>query len=274
MPELPEVEMVRTVLEPQLIGETISNVHVLREEIVSGISAEKFCRELTGETVAKLKRRGKFLTICFQSGKRVVLHFRMTGILLLTPPAYEPLPHTHLILRLASGGELQFSDQRRFGRWWLVDAGAEDAVSGISRLGPEPFDETITPEYLSAAFCGRTKTVKECLMDQALIAGIGNIYSDEILHRAGVRPDRRADTLSAAEIAGIAQLIAPTIRFFVEKNAISAQDYLNGQGKDYRNSPYLDVYGRGGKPCRRCGCMLTKKTVGGRGSVFCAVCQK
>ena len=111
-------------------------------------------------------------------------------------------------------------------------------------------------------------------MDQALLAGIGNIYSDEILHRAGVRPDRRADTLSAAEIADIARLIAPTIAFFVEKNAISAQDYLNGQGKDYRNSPYLDVYGRGGKPCRRCGCMLTKKTVGGRGSVFCAVCQK
>lgn len=274
MPELPEVEMVRTVLEPQLVGETIADVRVLREEIVSGISAEEFCRELAGETVAAMTRRGKFLTICFRSGKRAVLHFRMTGILLLTPPLFDPLPHTHLILCMASGKELQFSDQRRFGRWWLVGADAEDTVSGIGRLGPEPFDAAVTPEYLAAAFHGRTKTVKECLMDQALIAGIGNIYSDEILHRAGVRPDRRAGTLSAAEIARVASLIAPTIRFFVEKNAISPSDYLKGQGKDYRNSPYLDVYGRGGKPCRTCGGTLTKKTVGGRGSVFCATCQK
>ncbi len=274
MPELPEVEMVRTVLGPQLVGETIADVRVLREEIVSGISAEEFCRELAGETVAAMTRRGKFLTIRFQSGKRAVLHFRMTGILLLTPPLFDPLPHTHLILRLTSGKELQFSDQRRFGRWWLVGADTEDVVSGIDRLGPEPFDAAITPEYLAAAFCGRTKTVKECLMDQALIAGIGNIYSDEILHRAGVRPDRRAGTLSAAEIARVASLIAPTIRFFVAKNEISPADYLKGQGKDYRNSPYLDVYGRGGKPCRTCGGTLTKKTVGGRGSVFCPACQK
>lgn len=274
MPELPEVEMVRTVLEPQLIGETIADVCVLRDEVVAGISAAEFSRELAGETVAAMTRRGKFLTICFQSGKRAVLHFRMTGILLLTPPTFEPMPHTHLILRLASGNELQFSDQRRFGRWWLVSADTEDTVSGIGRLGPEPFDAAVTPEYLAAAFHGRSKTVKECLMDQALIAGIGNIYSDEILHRAGVRPDRRAGTLSAAEITKIASLIAPTIRFFVEKNTITPADYLKGQGKDYRNSPYLDVYGRGGKPCRTCGDTLAKKTVGGRGSVFCATCQK
>ena len=111
-------------------------------------------------------------------------------------------------------------------------------------------------------------------MDQHLIAGIGNIYSDELLFRAQIRPDRAAHTICMEECSRLAALIAPTMRFFVEKNAISAEDYLAGQGKDYRNSPYLDVYGRGGANCRRCGAVLTKKMIGGRGSVYCEHCQQ
>ncbi|MBR5519912.1 MAG: bifunctional DNA-formamidopyrimidine glycosylase/DNA-(apurinic or apyrimidinic site) lyase [Clostridia bacterium] len=274
MPELPEVEMVRSVLEPQLIGKTIAEATVLRAEVVEYPNAEAFCNGIRGETISQMTRRGKFLSIHTQSGKRIVLHFRMTGILLLTPPAFTPLPHTHLRMKLTDGSELQFSDQRRFGRFWLLEAGESDSFSGIASLGPEPFDAAITPEWLQQGFSGRKRTVKECLMDQTLIAGIGNIYSDELLHRAQIRPNRAAGTLTGEEIRRLCALIAPTMRFFVEKNAIDPSAYLAGNGKDYRNSPYLDVYGRGGKTCRRCGKTLIKQAVGGRGSVWCEGCQQ
>ena len=170
--------------------------------------------------------------------------------------------------------DLRYSDPRRFGRFWLLREGEEDAYSGIERLGIEPFDARLTGEYLREQFGGRRKAIKECLLEQGVVAGIGNIYSDEILFAAGIRPMRQASSLSDAEWGKLAEVIPERLRFFIEKNAISAEDYLRTRGQEYRNTPYLKVYGHAGEACPTCGETLCRMVIGGRSSVYCQACQK
>ena len=157
---------------------------------------------------------------------------------------------------------------------WLVGNKEEYGLTGIGKLGPEPFSKEMNAAYLKARLEKRTKTIKECLMDQSVIAGIGNIYSDEILFGAGIRPNRPAKKITGKEWETLSQIIPEYLSFFIEKNEISAEDYLLSKGKDYRNTPYLKVYGSAGKPCPKCGTILVRKTIGGRSSVYCPACQK
>lgn len=197
----------------------------------------------------------------------------MTGCLLVTPKNYPLENHTHVIFELSKNRELRFSDTRRFGRFWLIKSGETDTYSGIANLGLEPFDERLTAEYLSEKFTKRKKAIKECLLDQSVIAGIGNIYSDEILFAAKIAPNRTAGSLNSKEIRRLAKEILKTLSFFIEKNSITPEEYLETKGKDYRNTPFLKVYGKAGKPCPICGAALQKNVIGGRSSVFCAECQ-
>lgn len=255
MPELPEVETIKRVIDPQIQGLTIENVTVKRPEVVAYPVADEFCRLLTGQTVSHMTRRGKFLVIQLGSGDRIILHLRMTGCLLLTPADCPEEKHTHITFSLNDGKEkghsieLRFSDTRRFGRFWLLKNGETDTYSGIEKLGAEPLDKLLTAEYLKSLLGKRKKAVKECLLDQSVIAGIGNIYSDEILFTAGIYPARPAISLNMEE-------------------------YLETKGQDYRNTPFLQVYGQEGKACPKCGETLCRIVVGGRGSVYCPVCQK
>lgn len=185
MPELPEVEAAKRVLEPQICGITIGSVLVRRPEIIAHPSAGDFCQRLTGRTFLRLERRGKFLIAPLSGGDRMILHFRMTGCLLLTPAGYPEEKHTHLVFRLENGMELRFSDTRRFGRFWLLGEGETDLYSGVPQLGMEPFDPAFRAEYLRGRLGNRKKAIKECLMDQNVVAGIGNLYSDEILFGNG-----------------------------------------------------------------------------------------
>lgn len=274
MPELPEVETIKRVLEPQIQGLIIEKVTVKRPEVAAHPSADEFCRLLSGQTISHMARRGKFLIIQLDSNDRVILHLRMTGCLLLTPPDAPEEKHTHIIFHLSGGKELRFSDMRRFGRFWLLKADETDTYSGICKLGVEPLDNLLTAEYLSAHLGKRKKTIKECLLDQSVIAGIGNIYSDEILYMARIHPTRPANSLIREDWERLAEVIPKRLTFFVEKNAITPEDYLETKGQDYRNTPFLQVYGRKGKPCRACGESLCRITVGGRSSVYCPVCQK
>ena len=206
-------------------------------------------------------------------GGRVTLHLRMTGCLLLAPADHPEERHTHVVFALDGGEELRFSDMRRFGRFWLLEAGEEDERSGAGKLGPEPFDPALTAGYLQSRFGARKKAVKECLMEQEAVAGIGNIYSDEILFAARIHPARAANTLSAEEWGRLAAAIPERLAYFIEKNAISAEDYLATKGQEYRNTPYLQVYGHEGDPCPACGATLRRMVIGGRSSVFCPRCQ-
>lgn len=274
MPELPEVETIRRVLEPQIIKQTILRVEARHPQVIAGIPPETFCAGVRKRRITGTGRRGKFLTLLLDNGGRIVLHLRMTGCLLVEPAGCEPEKYTHLIFHLENGTELRFSDMRRFGRFWLIRAGEEDTVSGIHKLGYEPFDARLTPDYLQKMLGGRKKTVKQCLLDQSIIAGIGNIYSDEILFRAHIHPARKACSLTDAELACLAALIPQTLSYYIEKNAISPEDYLASKGQDYRNTPYLSVYGHSGEPCPACGAVLKRVVIGGRSSVCCPQCQK
>ena len=274
MPELPEVETIRRVLELQVKGLTITAGTVNRPEVISHPTAEEFCQTLTGQTMATMTRRGKFLSVLLNSGDYFVLHLRMTGCLLLTPADYPAEKHTHVVFHLSSGEELRFSDTRRFGRFWLFCKGESDTYSGIDKLRLEPVDNGLTADYLQQHFGKRKKAIKECLLDQSVIAGIGNIYSDEILFASGSHPARPAKGLTHVEWKHLATTIPERLAYFIEKDALTSEEYLEGKGQDYRNTPFLQVYGHGGEFCPNRGFALCRMTVGGRSSVFCPACQR
>lgn len=291
MPELPEVETIKRVIEPQIKGLVIEKATVKRPEVVAYPDADSFCSLLTNQVISHMERRGKFLMILLESGDRIILHLRMTGGLLLTPADYPEEKHTHIILRLKNGTEkehfpnqessmencvleLRFSDMRRFGRFWLIQKDETDTCSGIHKLGIEPLTESVTVEYLTAHFGKRKKTIKECLLDQSAIAGIGNIYSDEILFTAGIHPARPAASLNEKEWELLAAVIPERISYFIETNRISAEEYLETKGRDYRNTPFLQVYGHAGSPCPKCRETLCRMVIGGRSSVYCPACQR
>ncbi len=291
MPELPEVETIKRVIEPQIKGLIIEKVTVRRPEVVAYPDADTFSETLTNQVISCIERRGKFLMIVLQSGDRIILHLRMTGGLLLTSIGYPEEKHTHIVFSLQSHTEqtslsnqdavqanasleLRFSDIRRFGRFWLIRKDETDTYSGIHKLGIEPLTESVTVEYLHTRLGKRKKTIKECLLDQGVVAGIGNIYSDEILFTAGIHPARPAASLSEKEWETLAAVIPQRISYFIETNRISAEDYLQTKGRDYRNTPFLQVYGHAGCPCPKCTQTLCRMVIGGRSSVYCPVCQK
>lgn len=274
MPELPEVETIKNVIEPQIQGLTVKNVTINRPEVVAYPTADEFCKAVTGQVMSSMTRRGKFLIIHLKNLSRIILHLRMTGCLLVAPPDYPLEKHTHIIIQLNNGMELRFSDTRRFGRFWLIQNGEEDTYSGIGRLGLEPLTLECNAEYLQSRFGKRKKAVKECLLDQSVIAGIGNIYSDEILFRAKIYPSMPANRLTSIEWERVAEEIIKCLCFFIEKNKISPEDYLETKGQDYRNTPFLQVYGHSGDSCPNCGETLVRTVIGGRGSVYCPNCQR
>lgn len=280
MPELPEVETIKRVIEPQIQGFVIDKITVKRPEVTAYPAADEFCKRLTGQVISQMERRGKFLVIRLKSDDRIILHLRMTGCLLLTPADYPEEKHTHIVFSLNNGiekghsRELRFSDIRRFGRFWLIGKDESDTYSGIDKLGIEPFDKMLTAGYLNDRLGKRKKAIKECLLEQNIIAGIGNIYSDEILFTAGICPTRPANSLNSSEWEQLAAAIPERISYFVEVNEITPEDYLETKGQEYRNTPFLQVYGQKGKPCPRCGEPLRRIVVGGRGSVYCPACQK
>ncbi len=274
MPELPEVETIRRVIEPQIKGLVITEVSVRRPEVISYPEAGEFCRRLTGQTISHMTRKGKFLAIHLENKERVILHLRMTGCLLVAPSSCPEEKYTHVVFAFNNGRELRFSDMRRFGRFWLVREGETDTYSGAAKLGIDPLSPECNAEYLSAHLHKRRKAIKECLLEQTIVAGIGNIYSDEILFAAGIYPARPANSLAHTEWERLAEVIPERISYFIKKNGITPEEYLESKGKDYRNTPFLQVYGQAGRPCPKCGETLCRMVIGGRSSVYCPVCQK
>lgn len=272
MPELPEVETVRQVLGPQLQGRRILAVLAAQPQVVAQPACAQFCRLLEGRQFAGMARRGKFLSLLLAGGGEVVVHLRMTGSLLLTPPGWPLEKHTHLIFQLDDGRELRFTDPRRFGRLWLLLPGDPD-TTGRARLGPEPFSEEWNPAYLRQVLARRKRPLKECLLDQSIVAGIGNIYADEILFAARLSPLRPANTLNEAELERLVRQVPQTLQGGIEQDRMTAEEYLAGNGRGYRSSPFFLVYGHDGLPCPVCGTPLCRAVLSGRSSVYCPCCQ-
>lgn len=273
MPELPEVETVKRVVEPQIKGKRILHIKIENPQVIEYPDSDKFVEMIEGSTVTGMFRRGKFLGIDLEDKNRIVLHFRMTGSLIVAPKGYPIEKHTHVIMELDDGNEIRYIDPRRFGRLWFLGE-EEDTYTRMDRLGLEPFDNMLTREYLIDNLGQKKKKIKECLLDQSVVTGIGNIYADEILFECKINPTKKACELLEEEWIMLAEKIPEVLSYFIDKNAISKEDYLAGKGKDYRNTPYLKVYGHDGEPCPICGENLCKVVITGRSSVYCPSCQK
>ncbi len=271
MPELPEVETVRAVLLPLVVGQKISATKVNLPKILVNITPADFAQNLIGQTITKFTRRGKFLTLHLDSGASVVIHFRMTGTLTIEEPNTPCDKHTHIILTFANQQQLRFIDSRGFGHWWYFEAGQTD-TSGQLLLGPEP--DQITFDYLKAKLTKRQTALKTLLLDQHIVAGIGNIYADEICFRTQIRPTRRGASLSDTELQRLLDTIPAVIHEFIQIHRVPFAVYRQSKGTSYQKDTHRAVYGRKGQPCQKCGHPLQGTRIGQRSSVFCEHCQK
>lgn len=259
---------------PQIVGSVIKKVDVLNEQVIAHPNAEQFAESLLEQTFSGMYRRGKFLIFQFESEGRIFLHLRMTGQLLVTPGDYPVEKHTHLVLNLDNGMQLRYIDVRRFGRFWYIASGEPDNITGIDKLGLEPFDERLTAGYLKNRLSRKKKPIKEMLLDQSVVAGIGNIYSDEILYICGIYPETQCTELTNKDWETLCHAIPEELSLVIEENKMSDEEYLAGKGKEYRNTPFLKVYGHAGTPCSACGSNFEKIIIGGRSSCYCPKCQK
>lgn len=273
MPELPEVETVRKTLEVLVLSKEIENVSVFWPKIIQyPVEVEQFKDALKGQTIQRMGRRGKFL-IFYTNDFALVSHLRMEGKYFLHQQEDEVDKHTHVIFHFTDGTELRYRDVRKFGTMHLYVKGTELEKLPLSQLGPEPFSEQFTIDYLHQKLSKTNRSIKTALLDQKLVVGLGNIYVDEALFRANIHPERKANTLDNKELQILHKKIIETLSDAVEKGGSTIRSYVNSQGEMGMFQLDLFVYGRKGEECKICGSHLEKIVVGGRGTVFCPNCQ-
>ena len=271
MPELPEVETIRRQLAPHLEGRKIERVEILDPRWTRPERPAQVAAQLRGRTVEQVGRSGKYLVWTLSGDRFLLIHLRMTGALLFDP-VDEPL-HTRARFKLDAGHRLVYVDPRRFGTGHLViGAEARDAYLA-ARLGVEPFTPEFTAAHLREAASGRTAPVKAFLLDQRRIAGVGNIYADEALFRAGIHPLRPAGRLTPAQLARLRDAIEDALSAGIEAKGASIDDFRHIDGARGSFQDRFLVHRREGEPCVNCGTSIRKLVVGGRGTYVCEHCQ-
>lgn len=276
MPELPEVELTRRHLEPVLRGARIGRVAVRGERVVRRQPhARDFATRLQGRQVLGLARRGKFLLADVGDRLTWLTHLGMSGRVSLAAPGAPEPPHTSLVVELHDGPEVRLIDPRTFGHTAVLTPD-ELALAGPSRLGPDALEELPSSRWLAARLAGRTAPIKVLLLDQRLLAGLGNIYADEVLHRARLRPDRPGGSLTREEVAALRRSVRPVLEAGLRHGGTSLADlaYLLPDGRTGQFLPRLRAYGRAGRPCRRCGADIVRIVQQGRSAFFCPRCQQ
>src|SRR5947208_1093610 len=274
MPELPEVESVRRQLAPLLEGRRFERVEVTDPRLTRPDDPAAVARSLEGERVASVGRRGKYLGVRFESGRTLLIHLRMTGSLRHAragAPADDP--HIRAVVRLDDGSDVAYRDIRRFGTWAVLERGEEDAYLA-ARLGAEPLGRAFTAARLGARLAKRRAPVKSAILDQRTLAGVGNIYADEALWYARVHPLREARSLAEGETAALHRGIRRALERGIERQGSTLRDYRLPDGESGGMQHEFKVYGRDGKPCERCGTPIEKISVAGRGTWYCASCQR
>lgn len=272
MPELPEVETVRRQLDPVLTGVRITTVDARRPDLRIPFPP-RFRHRLRGQTVAELTRRAKYLLAQLSSGETLLMHLGMSGSFRVDPPAAARStldPHDHVVFELDSGARVVFTDPRRFGFMDLLTAAERARHPVLSRLGPEPLSAEFDAAALARACRGKKTSLKAALLDQRVVAGLGNIYASEALHVAGLSPRKRAGTVATptGEPRDSARRLAAAIKQVLNEAIARA-------GGRYRSSRFR-VYDREGQPCRRRGCggIVRRMTQSGRSTFYCPVCQR
>lgn len=273
MPELPEVETVRRTLSSLIVGKTIQSVTVSLPRIIQRPDdIKQFEIELAGHTILDVGRRGKFLRI-IMDGLVLVSHLRMEGRYGIYQSSDPVEKHTHVIFHFTDGTELRYKDVRQFGTMHLFLPGEELQQKPLVKLGLEPLEESFTAEAFKDVICKRTVKIKVALLNQEYIVGLGNIYVDEALFRAGIHPERPANSLSEHELEVLYESIVATLTEAVEAGGSSIKSYVNGQGEMGMFQHSLRIYGRKDEPCVQCGQPVEKTVVGGRGTHYCPNCQ-
>ncbi len=267
MPELPEVQTVVNTLRPRLLGRTIQRVTLNCTDIVQPPDAD-LARALTGRTIKSIDRRGKRIIFTLDSAEQFYVHLGMSGQLTAVQAKDAPFaPHTHLVIDFPSGVQLRFRDPRRFGGvWWVGDAGD---IAGD--MGPEPL--AIRPAQLARRLARTRRAIKTALLDQRLLAGVGNIYADEALFTARIDPLTPANTLAAAQVSRLCRSIKLVLHRALKHGGSSLRDFVDANGSSGRYQNRLQVYGRESKPCRRCRTPIVRQVLGGRSTHFCPRCQ-
>lgn len=280
VPELPEVETVRRGLEERFVGRRIERVEVGRERSVRRTSRDEVIARLTGTTPTAARRRGKYLIIDLDSGDEMMIHLRMSGQVLIDSAMTDRPAHTHVILTLRGrpAEELRFVDPRTFGEVVVYDPDAATSiVPELARLGPDPIAEGLELAQLRRSLSSTARAVKAALLDQSLVAGIGNIYGDEILHRARVHPKRPARNVSSSQLRRLHASIHEVLNEAIAAGGSTLDDaqYVDLMGEAGSFQERHRVYGRAGETCLSCGRgRVVSAVVGGRTTSWCGVCQR
>ena len=270
MPELPEVETTRRGIEPHGMGHKVTNV-IVRERRLRWVIPPGFEQQLAGGTVAGTRRRAKYLLMDFDSGCLLV-HLGMSGSLRMVAPQEQPRKHDHVDIEFDNGLILRYHDPRRFGSMqWL----SSDSHALLDHLGPEPLSDAFDGEYLYQKARRRSSAVKLFIMDAKIVVGVGNIYANEALFMAGIRPDRPANRVSIARFEALATAIKDVLATAIDDGGTTLRDFVGGDGKAGYFAQSLQVYGRGGEFCYRCKAKRLKEIRRSiRASVFCGGCQR
>lgn len=265
MPELPEVETIRRGLEQTIVGRTIEGVEVF-DDYMLDMPKEEFQRRLKGRRVEGVERKGKYLIWKLDGGEELVIHLRMTGQLTFVEKDYKRLTF-HI-----GGKDLHYCDLRRMGEMRLVKAGDYKGLEGLANIGPEPLSENFTLPYFYSVLRGKKGKIKALLMDQSLLAGVGNIYANEALFEAGIHPERSANTLTPQEVERLYHAIRKVLMEALQAGGETFSNYVNIWGEAGLYQPR--VYQREGERCIRCGETIITIKIGGRTSYLCPQCQK
>ncbi len=301
MPELPEVETLKRELNKVLIGLEIKDTQVLWAKTVGPFSPNEFLKQIKGKKIKEVRRRAKMLFIDFEGDLALAVHLKMTGQLIFVPACprtvlrgssrtvlgqavlgghpddqmleKQPSKYTRLIFEFTDKSKLYFNDLRKFG--WVRLADDKQIGKLVENIGPEPLSPIFTPSLLAEIFKKyKNRTIKQILLDQTLIAGIGNIYADEACFLSKFLPTRKVSTLKPAEIKNLRDNIIKVLKLSIQKKGTSSRNYRRSDGTRGGFVPHLNVYGREGEPCKVCGRPIQKIRHAGRGTHFCASCQK
>lgn len=274
MPELPEVETIRKTLEQLVLQKQIKDISIYWTNIIKHPEdTEEFIFLLRDESIEKITRRGKFLMFYF-TNYVLVSHLRMEGKYRVVSSDEKVDKHTHVIFHFTDGTDLRYNDVRKFGTMHVFPIGKELNVKPLNQLGPDPFDDTYTVDYLEEKLMKTTRRIKAVLLDQSVIAGLGNIYVDEVLFLSKVHPETRAHTLTKQHVEMIWSYARDVLSKAVEKGGTTIRSYVDGDGEMGMFQQELYVYGREGQLCKHCRTEVEKIKVAGRGTHLCPTCQR